>query len=139
MSSYQAFFNFSSPRTVLAIFAPNPGGLDTSDLCSISSIDSVFRAVDELFATKTVHPTRSPYIWESVCNETLEGRTIDVPYRPMFFANDMHTAVSSFRSSTKYRMANASSSTSPELKPRYAASNSGNSCLSLKICPICSH
>lgn len=60
MSAYQAFLSCSSPSTVLAIFAPNAGGLDTSDLCSISSIDSVFRATDEFFEIKTVHPTRSP-------------------------------------------------------------------------------
>lgn len=61
------------------------------------------------------------------------------PYSPMLFAKERQTEASSRRSSTKYLIAHASSSTLPELNPRYAESKIGKNPFSLTKAAISFH
>ena len=57
----------------------------------------------------------------------------------MLLAKERQIDASSPKVSTKYRIAHASSSTDPELKPRYAESNIGNKALSRMTSAISFH
>lgn len=60
MSAYHICRNSSLPKIWLAIFAPKPGGFDTSDRWSISSMDWMCEAVVPVCVMAKKQPALSP-------------------------------------------------------------------------------